>query len=502
MGKLTPITASFMLLLALGPQVGHAAADDVANLKAELEALKSDYSTRVQALEARIKQLENDVAAAKAALPGGSPGAPPASGPTSVAGTSPAPEPAAASTGQQAAPPPVAGPAYSTPPEPGKGGGATAFNPQISMILTGNYASLSQDPATYRIAGFIPSAQEGPGNRSFNLDESELTVASNVDPYFYANVTAAIQGDNSIDIEEAYFKTLALNHGFTIKGGRFFSGIGYLNEIHSHNWDFVDQPLVYQALLGGQLGQDGAQVRWLAPTDVFLELGAEAGSGRSFPGTQRNSNSLASDALFAHVGGDVGDSTSWRIGVSWLDDRASDRSYQDVDQFGTPVLNEFSGTSRTWIVDGTLKWAPHGDPTIHLFKLQGEYMRRTESGQLAFDVTGPDFSNDYRSSQSGWYVQGVYEFMPRWRAGLRYDSLDSGSMRIGLVTSALLPLSAFPSLLPASPERTTFMIDWSLSEFSRLRAQYAWDDARASERDRQLLLQYIFAIGAHGAHKF
>jgi len=47
------------------------------------------------------------------------------------------------------------------------------------------------------------------------------------------------------------------------------------------------------------------------------------------------------------------------------------------------------------------------------------------------------------------------------------------------------------------------MVDWSLSEFSRLRAQYAWDEARAGhELDRQLFLQYIFAIGAHGAHKF
>jgi hypothetical protein len=46
------------------------------------------------------------------------------------------------------------------------------------------------------------------------------------------------------------------------------------------------------------------------------------------------------------------------------------------------------------------------------------------------------------------------------------------------------------------------MIDFSPSEFSRLRAQYAWDDARDAETDRQLLLQYIHAIGAHGAHKF
>jgi hypothetical protein len=46
------------------------------------------------------------------------------------------------------------------------------------------------------------------------------------------------------------------------------------------------------------------------------------------------------------------------------------------------------------------------------------------------------------------------------------------------------------------------MIDFSPSEFSRLRAQYAWDDSRDAATDRQLLLQYIYALGAHGAHKF
>src|SRR5256886_13036737 len=133
---------------------------------------------------------------------------------------------------------------------PARSSNLTAFNPAVAVILTGNYASLTQDPASYRIAGFIPPPTgEGPGDRSFNLDESELTFTSNVDPYFFANLTAAIQGDNSIDIEEAYFKTLALGHGLTLKGGRFFSATGYLNEIHSHNWDFADQPLVYQAFL-------------------------------------------------------------------------------------------------------------------------------------------------------------------------------------------------------------------------------------------------------------
>ncbi|MBV9697373.1 MAG: hypothetical protein JO005_10635 [Gammaproteobacteria bacterium] len=490
MTKLTPLAGALLFICATGPALAQSTADEIAALKAEIEAIKTDYSSRVQALEARIKQLESAVAAARSAAPA-------ASG--AVAATTPAPsQPAEVAT---AAPPP---PAFEPPaPTPGRSSNATAFNPAVSAILTGNYASLSEDPATYRIAGFIPPpGGEGPGNRSFNLDESELTFTSNVDPYFFANLTAAIQGDNSIDVEEAYFKTLGLSHGLTIKGGRFFSGVGYLNEIHSHNWDFADQPLVYQVFLGGQLGQDGVQVRWLAPTDSFLELGAEAGSGRSFPGTQRDTNALASHALFAHLGGDIGDSTSWRTGLSWLDERAGERAYQDLDALGNPVVNAFTGTSRTWIVDGTLKWAPHGDPTHHQFKLQGEWMRRTEEGDLAFDITGRDLTGAYHSQQSGWYVQAVYEFIQRWRAGVRYDSLSSGTPYLGLVGSGVLPASAFPTLRSASPERATVMVDLSLSEFSRLRAQYALDEARFSGHDRQLILQYILSIGAHGAHKF
>jgi hypothetical protein len=478
MTSFRPLPAAFLVLLIISPAVSNAA-DDLAALRTELEALKSEYTSRVTALESRITQLESAQSTASVAAAAAGP-APPA--PMSATAPEAATAQAPAAAGR---------------------GGAAAFNPAISMILAGNYAHLSQDPATYRIAGFIPNGSEiGPGERSFNLGESELTVASNVDPYFFANVTAAISSNNQISVEEAYFRTLALRDGFTLKGGRFFSGLGYLNEIHAHAWDFVDQPLVYQAFFGGQLAQDGLQVKWLAPTDTFIELGAEGGNGGSFPGTRRNRNGLNGTALFTHVGGDVGDSTSWRTGLSWLDERAENRLYADTDGLGTPVENAFTGTSRTWIVDAILKWAPRGDSTRRQLKLQGEYLRRTEDGQLAFDASGANVLGDYRSRQSGWYVQSVYLFRPRWRVGMRYDSMDSGNPRIGAVQSGLLPRSAFPALLSALPDRVTLMLDWSPSEFSRLRAQYAWDDARVDQRDRQFLLQYIFGIGAHGAHKF
>ena len=184
------------------------------------------------------------------------------------------------------------------------------------------------------------------------------------------------------------FRTLALPRGFTAKGGRFFSGFGYLNEVHAHAWDFVDQPLAYQAFFGNQYTQDGLQVKWLAPTDLFIELGAETGNGDAFPSTRLSRNGVNGATLFAHVGGDIGDSTSWRAGAAWLDQRAEDRTYEDVDDLGQPVTNAFTGDSRTWVVDAVLKWAPDGNATRQQLKIQGEYMHRRESGQLAFDRIG------------------------------------------------------------------------------------------------------------------
>jgi hypothetical protein len=437
------------------------AADDIAALRAEIAALKAEYAQRVTALESRIDQLETSATVAAAPVE-----------------PSPAPPPTPART-------------------------SSAFNPAISVILAGNYADLSQDPGDFNFAGFIPSGGEiGPGDRSFNLGESEVTFAASVDPYFTAALTMALSAEGEIGVEEAFARTTSLPAGFSVKGGRFFSGFGYLNEIHAHAWDFVDQPLVYQAFYAGQYAQDGVQVKWLAPTDLFLEFGAETGNGGEFPGTRLGRNGLNGTTLFTHVGGDLGDSIGWRAGLSWLDMDAENRTYDDVDSVGNAVVNAFTGSSATWIVDATFKWTPASSTRRQAFKLQAEYMRRTEDGSLAYDVNGEGLSDSYRSEQDGWYVQGVYQFNPRWRFGVRYDELDSGSMHIGLVQNGDLLESDFPLLLPAAPSRITTMIDFSPSELSRLRAQYAWDDWRDAETDRQLLLQYIYALGAHGAHKF
>jgi hypothetical protein len=46
------------------------------------------------------------------------------------------------------------------------------------------------------------------------------------------------------------------------------------------------------------------------------------------------------------------------------------------------------------------------------------------------------------------------------------------------------------------------MVDFSHSEFSRLRFQVNKDESRADAKDTQWYLQYVMSLGAHGAHAF
>ncbi|HET7160373.1 MAG TPA: carbohydrate porin [Burkholderiales bacterium] len=465
---------AMVALVAATPTLAQESSE-LARVREEMKELQRAYEARMQALEKRLTEAEARTLKAEQN----------ASKVTTA--SSPAADASAGKSGSA-----------------GAAGGISGFNPAISLIMQGTYARMSQDPNKFAITGFVPSGGEvGPPKRSFGLAETELAFSANIDPYFRGLVIAALTPENQVEVEEAYFQTLALPGGLTLKGGRFLSGIGYQNEIHQHAWDFQEAPLAYKAFLGGRYRQDGVQLRWVAPTPLFLELGGELANGASFPGSDQNKNGAGSAALFAHAGGDIGASYAWRTGVSYLRTSARDRAYDDVDATGAGITNRFSGRSRVWIVDGVLKWAPNGNSARTNLKLQAEYFRANQDGNLTFDQGGAALTDYLRTAQSGWYAQAAWQFMPRWRVGYRYDALRRGTVDIGVLATGLGPTAAdFPVLAPHNPTRSTAMLEFNPSEFSRLRLQLASDRSRVGATDNQIILQYIHSLGAHGGHRF
>lgn len=427
-----------------------ASSQDLDQIRQEMQALKQSYEQRLQNLEQRLQAAEaaeQQTAAAPAA-------------PASTA---------AAQNGN-------------------------AFNPKISLIMNGTYAHYSSNaPAV--VPGYLLGDETGFTESGLSLGESELAIEANIDDKFHGWAALSVAPEGGIGVEEAYINTLSLPAGFAVKMGRFFSDIGYQNHQHAHAWDFVDAPLVYRAMLGNQLGDDGVQVRWIAPTDLFLELGTELTRGDSFPSGGDNRNNIKAWTAFAHLGGDVGTGGSWRVGLSNLHGNADNRPD------GADTTTNFSGRTNLTILDTVYKWAPQGNPEVTNFVAQAEFFYRSESGSLVYDPAGATTaSSAYNGKQRGFYVQGVYQFMPRWRAGVRYDWLSASNALDNPAAGTSLETMADNG---ANPQRYSAMVDFSNSEFSRFRLQYSLDQSRPGRAtDNQIFLQYIFSLGSHPAHQF
>ncbi len=366
-----------------------------------------------------------------------------------------------------------------------------AFNPAISLILNGHYANYSRDPADWALSGFLLDKDAGLPTEGLSLDETELAISANIDDKYYGFVAASIDqtgNDTSLDLEEGYVETLALPKGLKIKAGRFLSDVGYLNPIHSHAWDFDDAPLAYTAMLNGTYKDTGLQLKWVAPTTLFVELGTELMRGDSFPAAGAAHGGVGASTLFVHIGGDVGATSSWRAGLSRLSADASERS--SVFALGTAA---FTGNSDLTIADFIWKWAKNGNPRDLYYTVQAEYLHRSESGTLAVTTTTAANVGLYDGTQNGFYVQGVYQFRPRWRVGMRYDRLEA-SNNVAIV-------GPNPLATTHDPSRVSVMSDFSNSEFSRLRLQFNRDRS-APAADNQIVFQYLMSLGAHGAHRF
>ena len=366
-----------------------------------------------------------------------------------------------------------------------------SFNPSIGLILNGRYGSFSKNDS--EIAGFATGEEGERGKEGFAVDESELNFSSNIDDKFYGAATAAIvreEGEDKIELEEAYVQTssgMGLPKGMMIKAGRALWTLGYLNEQHTHGDDFADRPLPNRVFLNNAFNDDGVEVSYLLPTDFYSEIGGGAFRGDDYPFGGSSGAGFDAWSAFVRTGGDIGENQNWRLGGYVLSGKAKDRASNEK------VVN-FSGDTRLYATDLRYTWAPTGNPREMEVLLQGEYFWRDEEGAYT-DTDAATGSVPFDDHSSGWYVQSVYKFLPQWRIGYRYSRLDSPSVPVGLVGSAL-------DSDGHNPTAHALMADWTNSEFSRLRLQYNHERTEKGGEDDQILLQYVMSIGAHGAHKY
>jgi hypothetical protein len=318
---------------------------------------------------------------------------------------------------------------------------------------------------------------------------------------------------------------LALPGGFSIRGGRFLSDIGYLNNQHLHTDAFSDRPAVYRAFLGGHYFDDGIRLSYVAPTDVYWTLGAEAFKGDKMRAADEHNERDFSDvgvySAFSKWGGDIGLSSSWQFGVNYLRNDNGQAFLEHHDEHDehdehADSFDEHSGHSHsaaytgenTYIADFVYKWAPNGNYKYQHLSLSGEFFRVNKIAKLAdeeheahdheeheahgHEESEADHGEGFKDYYQGWYLSSVYQVSPSWSAGARYGEVDTQTIH-------------GDHLDPQSLKETELSLAWHSSHFSTVRLQYTHQKGTNFDGftdDNIMTLQYVMSLGAHNAHQF
>jgi hypothetical protein len=153
--------------------------------------------------------------------------------------------------------------------------------------------------------------------------------------------------------------------------------------------------------------------------------------------------------------------------VGFFGATGKDQEAHDGNEDGTED-HWLDGDSSFWGADFVYKYdcpKAHGQGD---WIFQGEYLyRKTDLDVVGHDLNPSMVGRSLIKNQDGFYIQGLYGFLPRWRAGLRWEM-------VGLTNKDQYPPGNSKDF--GSSSRYTGMIDWSPSEFSRLRFQTAYGD--------------------------
>ena len=349
-------------------------------------------------------------------------------------------------------------------------GAAGAGGPSGALPIYGNVAAGSKifNPDMAVIGDFLGAAGRNTANPqpALEMHESEASFQAIVDPYARADFFISF-GEEGVNLEEGFLTLNTLPGGFLAKVGKMRAAFGKVNTLHNHVLPWTDRPLVTRNLVGGEDGIDDAGIsvsRLIPAGTLFLEATGEVyrgDSGELFTSSKRGDLSYVGHLRGYH---DITESTNVDLGASYSygHNAAGIVSHVDLGRFTTNLFG----------VDATLRWRPLTRAIYHQFIGRSEVIWSNRE----------QFAGRQRST--GYYVSGDYQFARRWWLGGRYDQSDRADAASILDRGGSATLTYWPS------------------EFSQVRGQYRRTNYGDAPAANELLFQFQFSIGAHGAHPF
>ena len=327
---------------------------------------------------------------------------------------------------------------------------AKALNPDIGII--GNFVGAAGRNRINPLPGL-------------SLQESEVSLQAIVDPYARGDFFLAF-GEEGVEVEEGYVTFTSVPFGFVPKIGKMRASFGRVNTFHNHTLPWIDRPLVQFNLMGGSLKEAdvgikdaGISVTRILPAPKWLVLQGTGEVFRGDSGSLFEASQRSDVAVVGHLKGysDLTETTNIEIGASY------GRGHNDL---GSNFITQLYGA------DATLHWKPVRGYIHHSFAGRAElvWSRREQalSQQRAF----------------GYFASAEYQLAKRWFTGFRYDWSERARNALQHDSGGSLVLTYWPS------------------EFNQIRGQLRRTHYAEGTTANELLFQFLFTLGAHGAHPF
>lgn len=390
-----------------------------------------------------------------------------------------------------------------------------------------------------------------PKERGFNIQGAEFSLSGVVDPYFKGEAHFVFLEEEGVETEELFFKTTSLPNNIELKFGYYLTEFGQINNTHAHAWDWVDSPIIATRLLGEDgLRSAGLRANYLLPTPWYSQItmgiqNAEGGLLKSFitpvdapdedeaadeehaeeaahdhdeqhedEHSDRHDSEIHEVAALAKEGGhdhgasshSIGGYEAQEVSVSGFDDFLYSARWENFHDLSDSVGLKWGassllggnstgngGSTEIYGSDVLVKWVPANNFRGYPFvSLQHELILRRYSiddSQLAsgeFDNTLTDW---------GQYLQALYGFTDGWAIGLRGEYGDG---------SGTSPLDKQEDWDRAERYRLSPLLSWRLTEYSRLRLQYNYDQVKmeTSQDFHSVWLGFDALLGTHPAHRY
>jgi hypothetical protein len=360
-----------------------------------------------------------------------------------------------------------AAPAAQAPTAEVPAGAAGAGGPSGTLPVYGNVSAASKifNPDVAVIGNFLGAAgkNEVAPAPALEMPESEVSLQAIVDPYARADFFLAF-GEEGVDLEEGFVTFPTLPGGLLAKVGKMRSAFGKINASHTHILPWIDRPLLTNNLLGGEegLSDAGLSVARLIPNPwVFLEATGQVFRGDSddvFVSSRRRDLSYT-----GHLRGyqDISESTNVDLGVSYA-----------FGHNGTGFDDDRDLTTSLYGVDATVRWRPLQRSIYHSFIARSElvWSRRDQPDGLM--------------NAKGLFVSADYQLGRRWFTGVRFDRSERADDASFVDKGGSWTVTYWPS------------------EFSQIRGQLRRTLYADGPPATEFLFQFLFNIGAHGAHPF